>query len=122
MEKYSFRQIMNNKGCYANIYYDIEETHDSDSKLEIAYNGDSQWESITKAAAIIFFDYYLRVKKGGRLKVNIFQIDELPGDTNSLIVLYGIVQMLSEKLSINIRGLTLNEEQSQFCFPDVRTI
>ena len=120
MEKYTLRKQLRNKGCYAEILLDVQFTEDKSCKLDIGYNAEKQWENACKAGILIFHEYFSR-KRQGVLKVTIHEIKWMPVDTNNLIVLYCSLKSLSEILKFPIEGLSLDNVNEVFCFPEIRS-
>lgn len=120
METYTFRKQIGNKGCHAEILYDITFTNDTSSNLEVSCLV-AEWEPICKAAALIFYEYFRGINTGS-IKIIIHDVMWYPVDTNSLIVLFACINAFSEGLDIKIHNLKFDTENEVFCFPEVRSV
>lgn len=118
---YQFREQIKNRGCYAGIVLETEMDFNKPLSLNIEYAAEERWSDVCKAAVHIFFDYYKWLEKG-ELTVKILNVDWLPADTNSLIVLYSVVTALSSKLNVNISDLSFDKENERFVFPESRVL
>ncbi|QHS58059.1 hypothetical protein [Chitinophaga agri] len=74
MQTYKLRKQVKNRGCYAEIVFDIVFLEGSEQELVIEYKAASQWEQMCKAGITIFYDYFRRERRG-RLEVIIYEID-----------------------------------------------
>lgn len=120
MKQYVFRKQIKNRGCYAELLYDIEFTKDVPGNLEIDCQI-AEWESVCRAGALIFYEYFQRINTGS-IKVTIYDIRWYPVDTNNLIVLFACINAFLEGMDIKIDNLKLDTDSEFFCFPEVRSL
>lgn len=120
MRTYSFKKQLQNKGCYAEIIFDVRFSVEASNNLSVDYSADTQWELACKAGVLVFYDYFVR-KKRGNLEVSIYEIKWLPIDTNNLIILFVTIKALCDALTLVIENLTLDIEREIFQFPEIRS-
>jgi hypothetical protein len=116
---YVLRKQHGNRGFYAEIELEVTILNHYDMGLEVTYLADSQWEVMCRAGLLLFYDYFVTMKRGG-LKICVNHIKWLPVDTNNLIILYASVAALSEALDIPVNGLLFDLDKVAFTFPDRR--
>lgn len=118
---FQFRKSIHNRGAHANIDLEVEYIAHRDNKLNFEYLDSTKWGYICNAGAEIFFDYF-NTKNKGTLNIKINSVDELPGDTNSLIVLFATISAISAQLQFSIPGLLFDLESESFVLPEARTM
>jgi hypothetical protein len=122
MRTYTFKkQIKNNRGCYAEISFDVHYEEASANSLTISYQASNEWEYACKAGIYIFYDYFKRTKRGA-VDIKIYDIDWAPVDTNQLVVMYTCVKALLEALDVQVEKLQFDDTGEIFVFPELRSI
>lgn len=117
--KYSLRKQVNNRGFYCEIIFDCVVSNSFQRSAKLNYTADPRWETSCKAGVQIFHDYFIR-KQNSSLEVTIHEIKWNPVDTNDLIILFSIVQALSEALDFPLPGFQLDLTNERFIFPEAR--
>ena len=120
-KKYTLKKLLNNRGCYASIIFEVFLDSEKESGLVINYNADLKWEISSKAGVLIFYDFFNRTNRG-QLTVTIHQIDWMPVDTNNTIVLFATIEGLSELLEFNINNLKMDLDKELFIIPEPRSV
>ncbi len=120
MNKYTFRQQIKNRGCFAEIVFDLAVTEGVEKSIKIDCRV-TEWESICKSAAVIFYDYF-KSQRDGRIDITVYEINWYPVDTNHLIVLFACVQAFNEATGISISQLKIDTDLEIFCFPEARSV
>jgi len=121
MKKYAFRKQVRNRGCYAEVLFDLIYKDETSNGLVVNYHASHEWEHACKAGINIFYDYFIRVRRG-MIEVTIHEIKWLPMDTNNLIVLYACINALLDALGIDIKDLGFDIENESFVLPEVRKV
>lgn len=116
---FKLRELLKNRGCYADITFEIIENNEKPSNLILDYRADKLWEIVCKAGVFIFFDYYCRQNKG-ELTVKIIDIKWMPIDTNNIVVFYSTIKGLGEILNFNMDKLSIDFENETFIIPETR--
>jgi len=120
MKTYTFKKQLDNRGCYAEIIFDVQIVNPLSNNIKIKYLADPKWEEICKAGILIFYDYFVR-KMSGDMEVCIHEIRWLPIDTNNIIILFATVEALKEALGLQIDGFLFETKNESFIFPEVRS-
>ncbi|NIG52810.1 hypothetical protein [Chitinophaga sp. Cy-1792] len=120
MRRHIFRRQVKNRGCYAEIVFDLEVAADDKIAIDIACHC-PEWELMCKSAGAIFYDYFRRLKTGS-VKIVVYEILWYPVDTNNLIVLFACLQAFAEAAGISLDNLTFDTDKELFCFPEIRSI
>jgi hypothetical protein len=119
MKDFIFREQIENKGYYIKIRFEVELIDNKNSKLEMIYSADEKWKIFCETGILLFFEYFYK-NETKSLKVNVYEIDWLPVDTNSILVLFSTVKALSDALDYKISALAF--DTGKFIFPDSRLI
>ena len=119
MQEYTLRKQLRNRGIYASIAFDTTIDCEKESGLKFIYQADLEWKAACEAGALIFFDYFTRIKQG-YLTVNVINVKWLPVDTTHLAVLFATVNGLCEAFGIQSELLGLDEQNETFRFPEKR--
>jgi hypothetical protein len=120
MRTYTFKKQVKNRGCYAEIWFDIHYVEESTNNLTISYQASAEWEHACKAGVYIFYDYFRRMK-GGAIDVKIYDINWQPVDTNQLVVMYVCIKALLDALDIEVEKLQFDPADEIFTFPEIRS-
>ena len=121
MKNYILRKQINEKGCYAEIFYDITIDEHALNGTNITYNADERWETACKAGIIVFIEYFGPYLKG-HLDITVYEIKWLPVDTNNLIVFFTTIKAMAEGLSLPSDKIKMELENDCFVFPEIRSI
>jgi hypothetical protein len=119
--KYTYRQLLKNRGCYAELIFEINLIPGAENDLDVKYLADKRWEFSCKSGLQIFHDYFMK-KMSGRLEIIIHEIKWLPVDTNNLIVLFATILAVSDVFKLNIPYLELDLVNETFHLPEARAI
>ena len=95
---YTFRKQSKFRGYFASVTFNIIFDESKKKNLIISYLADLKWEVPCKAAINMFLE---RHPFTGELIITIQQIDWLPVDTNSTVVIYSTLKGLCEFFSKN---------------------
>ncbi|MDP9955125.1 hypothetical protein [Epilithonimonas hungarica] len=117
--KYLIKKQIKDRGIFAE--FDLEATYTEDIGLQVEYLGDSIWEDACMVGAMVFYEYFKKRNKKG-LNVKILSVKWMPVDTNTLIILYGIVDSLSKELKFEINNFSFSAENECFIFPECRAL
>jgi hypothetical protein len=120
MRNYVFRRQIGNRGCYAEIKFDVSIKKETSDDLIVIYLADARWETACRAGISIFKEYFER-KMSGSLEVTIFEIKWLPIDTNNLLILFASIEALNEALGLKVEKLQFDVANEIFLFPEIRS-
>ncbi|MBV7531767.1 hypothetical protein [Chitinophaga sp. sic0106] len=118
MRKYTLRKQIKNRGCFAEIIYDLIVNENEGFCIDCRC---SDWVVICNAAGAIFYDYFKRLRVGG-VKIVVYEINWYPIDTNNLIVLFACLQAFAEATDVFIDNLKIDTDLGMFCLPEARGI
>lgn len=121
MKKYILRKQIGNRGCYAEIEFELTVKNGVNNKNTYQYLGDLRWELPCKMGFDIFCDYFAR-RHPENIELIIHNVKWVPVDTNNLIVLFAVIKALSECLNFKLENLEFDTSNETFKFPEPRSI
>jgi len=117
--KHIVRKQIKNRGMFAE--FELEVTYNANMDLYVEYFGDSLWKNACIVGVTVFYEYYKKRNQKG-LNVKVISVKWMPVDTNTLIILYGIIDSLSKELCFKINNFGFNTENECFEFPECRAL
>jgi hypothetical protein len=121
VKRYIYREQYKNRGCYAEIAFEVEFYERANNEIQIRYLAEPNWELMCCAGLNLFYGYFIEFKTG-RLVVIIHEIKWLPVDTNHIVVLFASVKALCDALNFEIENLKFDSTAETFNFPDFRSV
>lgn len=107
VKEFEFKCLINNKGFYCKITYEV--SHIDKPILEFDYKkSDSRWKNSALFAAKYFFEKYSQMMNSG-IKIGIIEIESQIVDTNDVVILFTVIEVLSKEFNYVINGFKLNE-------------
>lgn len=121
VKRFVYKEQYKNRGCYAEIAFEVEFYEGAKNEIQIKYLAESNWELMCCAGLNLFYGYFIKFKTG-RLIVIVHEIKWLPVDTNQIVVLFASVKALCDALNIENKNLRFDSAAETFNFPDFRSV